>query len=388
MAQTNNINVNNLADTNKEIFEFKKKIQLSEGQRKAHYEEWDGEKKRNKDKLQQLKMEIKNLHVQLASTGQNTDSILRATMKYPKEMGALRNKKSGDEIIVVLDCKATDLKKKLDQLHHESKKCQNRMKMLADEYHTLLHRKTTFQVKKHAETAESLENTALSSLFQEICMLENQIHRVEMNLMEAEHVQKKYRIIQGSLLEDRVAFESSLVKVEENIKKQEAEIRHLKEIYGEALKLRDATRGTLVRQEFNTVNIARVREKELQDLRFQVEERRLELERLERRIFPIGRTLVHQESTSSLEGAQSADDSTANITTYFEKAFEKLKAATGETDPEDVLKIFQSQKETLSRLSYLRNITEKEKLELQRQKDSMVAKLEAFKFAEVKDNEQ
>lgn len=43
-------------------------------------------------------------------------------MKYPKEMGALRNKKSGDEIIVVLDCKATDLKKKLDQLHHESKK--------------------------------------------------------------------------------------------------------------------------------------------------------------------------------------------------------------------------------------------------------------------------
>lgn len=60
----------------------------------------------------------------------------------------------------------------------------------------------------------------------------------------------------------------------------------------------------------------------------------------------------------------------------------------GETDPEDVLKIFQSQKETLSRLSYLRNITEKEKLELQRQKDSLVAKLEAFKFAEVKDNEQ
>jgi septation ring formation regulator EzrA len=49
-----------------------------------------------------------------------------------------------------------------------------------------------------------------------------------MNLMEAEHVQKKYRIIQGSLLEDRVAFESSLVKIEEDIKKQEAEIRHLK----------------------------------------------------------------------------------------------------------------------------------------------------------------
>lgn len=52
---------------------------------------------------------------------QNADSILRASTKYPKEMGALRNK-SGDEIIVILDCKATDLKKKLDQLRHESNK--------------------------------------------------------------------------------------------------------------------------------------------------------------------------------------------------------------------------------------------------------------------------
>jgi hypothetical protein len=55
------------------------------------------------------------------------------------------------------------------------------------------------------------------------------------------------------------------------------------------------------------------------------------LERLERHIFPVGRTLVHQESTGSLEGAQSAaDDSSSKVTTtYLEEAFEKLKAATG-----------------------------------------------------------
>jgi hypothetical protein len=60
----------------------------------------------------------------------------------------------------------------------------------------------------------------------------------------------------------------------------------------------------------------------------------------------------------------------------------------GETDVEDVFKRFLSQKETLSRLSYLRNIAEEEKQELQKQKDFMVTELEAFKFAEVKDNEQ
>jgi len=45
-------------------------LPVSEGQRKAHYEELDGEKKRNKDKIKQLKKEIKNLNGQLSATGQ------------------------------------------------------------------------------------------------------------------------------------------------------------------------------------------------------------------------------------------------------------------------------------------------------------------------------
>jgi hypothetical protein len=49
-----------------------------------------------------------------------------------------------------------------------------------------------------------------------------------MNLMEAEHIKKKYQIIQSSLQEDSVTFESSLQKIEEAIRKQESEVRHLK----------------------------------------------------------------------------------------------------------------------------------------------------------------
>ena len=61
-----------------------------------------------------------------------------------------------------------------------------------------------------------------------------------------------------------------------------------------------------------------------------MDERRQELERLERRIFPTSRTLMHQDSASSTDGAPSAmDDSIARITIYLEKAFETLKAVTG-----------------------------------------------------------
>lgn len=41
----------------------------------------------------------------------------------------------------------------------------------------------------------------------------------------------------------------------------------LQEVYGEALGSRDVTKGTLVRQELDAVNMAKSREKEVQDLR-------------------------------------------------------------------------------------------------------------------------
>lgn len=61
-------------------------------------------------------------------------------------------------------------------------------------------------------------------------MLENNIHKVEMNMMEAEHMHKKYRSIRGGLLEDSVLFESTLKKLERNIMKQDSEIKHLQVI--------------------------------------------------------------------------------------------------------------------------------------------------------------
>lgn len=86
----------------------------------------------------------------------------------------------------------------------------------------------TFVIELLKECCMCEDVSGLSSTIQEICTLENQIHRVEMNLMEAEHIKKKYRIIQGNLLEDSVAFESTLMKIEEAIKKQESEMMHLK----------------------------------------------------------------------------------------------------------------------------------------------------------------
>lgn len=63
-----------------------------------------------------------------------------------------------------------------------------------------------------------------------------------------------------------------------------------------------------------------------------MEERKIELENLERRIFPPGRAVVHQDSGAG-EGALAADQEATNqLVGVLDANFAKLKIATGKRD--------------------------------------------------------
>ncbi|XP_034233396.1 coiled-coil domain-containing protein 151 [Thrips palmi] len=370
------VDENDLNATNKNIIELKKKIQLSEGQRKAHYEECESEKKRNAEKIRQLKKEVKELRIKLSQPPTCDGNVLKKYCQNPKETCALREKKNEDAV-EIMDLKVIDLKKKLDLLRFRSKQHQEKMKSLADEYKKLLTKKQQSRLIKNKSEAQKERNT-----------LENHIHRIEMNMMEADHVKRKYLSIRASLLDDSVEFESSLRNMEDVIVKQDQEIKHLEDINNEALALRDSTKSMLLRQEASAMSISKARERQLQEFKMRVEERKSALEQLERRIFPTGRPVMQREdSQGTPDSGQVADDDCARKTTFYENAFLKLKEATGVTETEEVLQRFLGQKETKSRLTYLRKVTEDEKRKLEKRKEVMMAQLEAFKFAEVKDKE-
>ncbi|KAJ1523499.1 hypothetical protein ONE63_001351 [Megalurothrips usitatus] len=370
------VDESDLNATNKKIIELKKKIQLSEGQRKAHYEECESEKKRNAEKIRQLKKEVKELRIKLSQPPTCDSNVLKKYCHNPKETYALREKRKEDAV-EIMDLKVTDLKKKLDLLRYQSKQHQEKMKSLADEYKKLLQKKQQSRLIKNKSETQKERNT-----------LENHIHRIEMNMMEADHVKRKYLSIRASLLDDSVEFESSLRNMEDVIMKQELEIKHLEEINNEALALRDSTKTMLLRQEASAMSISKARERQLQEFKMRVEERKAALEQLERRIFPTGRPVIQREdSQGTPDSGQTADDDCARKTEFYESAFLKLKEATGVTETDEVLQRFLGQKETKSRLTYLRKVTEDEKRKLEKRKEVMMAQLEAFKFAEVKDKE-
>ncbi|XP_035789301.1 coiled-coil domain-containing protein 151-like [Anopheles albimanus] len=388
------LNAENLALTNKKIGELKKKVMLAEGQKKAYTEEWNDKRKAQNDRIAELRKEVRELTNKLsylhnpnsAKAQKNVQEIKR---RLPLPPGA----KSISSALQIVDLKIIDLHKQTDMVEDRIRKRDHSLKRLIEHYHTLIgYRDAKSDGSNPPETVEEDANRKL------ITRLENEIHRTTVQWMEAEHIRKKYRGIKSSLMHDAEKFESSLLDLEHAITEQQAEINKLEEVHKEAVQMRDSTKTILQRQEQTTHYSNKAREKQAQDFRRQVEERKLELERLERKIFSSGKTLIHQESVLSGSGEQGrggangiGDDGSGahdkDCASEMEQKFKKLMQATGVSAAGEVVDRFLAQREASARLTYLRTVTENEKKQLEAQRELMKAQLDAFKFADVKDSD-
>ncbi|XP_058063899.1 outer dynein arm-docking complex subunit 3 [Anopheles bellator] len=385
------LNAENLALTNKKIGELKKKVMLAEGQKKAYTEEWTDKKKVQNDRMTELRKEVRDLTNKLSYLHNPTSTkaqknVQEIKRRIPFPPGA----KSVAEALRIVDLKIIDLNKQTDIAEDRLRKQEIQFKQLLEHHHALVgYRDAKSDGTNPPETLEEDANRKL------ITRLENEIHRTTVQWMEAEHIRKKYRGIKSSLMHDAEKFESSLLELENAITEQQAEINKLEEVHKEAIQMRDSTKTILQRQEQSTHYSNKAREKQAQDFRRQVEERKLELERLERKIFSSGKTLIHQESIMSGSGeharGEGGDDGSClhdkDGASEMEQKFKKLMQATGVTAAGEVVERFLAQREASARLTYLRTVTENEKKQLEAQRELMKAQLDAFKFADVKDSD-
>lgn len=220
-----------------------------------------------------------------------------------------------------------------------------------------------------------------------ITRLENEIHKTEVQWTEAEHIRKKYRAIKSSLMMDSEKFESTLLQLEHAIREQQQEINQLNSVHQEAQQMRDTTKSILSKQEQTTISSNKTRDRQSQEFRRQVEERKSELERLERKIFATGTKIIHQESGAS-SGRIDDDDALARDNkATMEVIFKKLMTATGVTVSHELVDRFLAQREASARLTYLRNVTENDKKQLESQREVMTQQLDVFKFSDNRESE-
>ena len=388
------------ADMVKSIGEYKKKILLAEGQRKAYREEWEEERKLNSENITELKKTIKDLNSKLRFLNRpNCRSTQSSAAPPPGTMPTevvhkvdlIPGATSVADAVRLLDLKCIDLVKQIDLNHDRYLKKKALFDKLVEEYQTLLGSKN--QGKKSEVSAPVPETLVEDYNTKLICHLENEIHRTTVQWHEAEHICKKYRTIKGSLMTDSENFESNLEELEESLMAQQVELDRLKKIYEEAVEMRDQTKLVLLKQEQQANMSAKIREKQAVDFRRQVEERKSELERLERKIFSSGKTLMHQDSVGSGSGdlqtgkTEPDSDALATESGSLECTFKKIMEATGATETREVLTRFMAQREATTRLNFLRNTTEQSKKDLEEEREKLTASLDAFRFADIKENE-
>lgn len=357
---------------------------LSEGQKKAHTEEWETQKKTFTDKITELKKDIKDLTGKLEYVhNPSKKTAPKKKSQIPRKINLPVGAKSAEQGVQIVDLKVIfitvkeitfysnffqiiDLKKQTDMIGSKFQKRQEYFDKLVEEYQSLLQYKNNRS--GNVVPPETMEE---DSTRKQITHLENEIHRTSVQWMEAEHIRKKYRGIKASLMNDSEKFESSLLELEQAIMEQQAEINKLEAIHKEAMTMRDTTKYILQRQEMASNCSNRARDRQAIDFRRRVEDRKLELEKLERKIFSTGKTVVHQDSVTSDSG-EKADDpiaKTKDETSKMQDVFKKLMHATGVSSPNEIVDRFLAQKEALQRLNYLRTVTENEKKQLQSQRE-------------------
>lgn len=120
-----------------------------------------------------------------------------------------------------------DLTKQLDLLNEKYTKRKAYFDQIYAQYQDLLAEKneTPEAVEPAPSTVEEDENRKL------ICHLENEIHRTNVQWMEAEHIRKKYRSIRATLMADSEKFEKSLLELEKSITEQQTDIKRMQVHY-------------------------------------------------------------------------------------------------------------------------------------------------------------
>ncbi|KAB0801892.1 hypothetical protein PPYR_04531 [Photinus pyralis] len=368
-----------ISDVNKHILEIKKKIQLSEGQRKALFEVREAEYKGNCNEIAKLKKEISEILVLLNEQKSNRAQKRIKSGRLKSTVGALCEKPSWITQ-EMLDLHVIDKGKQHDLIRYQVRQKQLYLAKLAKEYQKLA-----------LEKGKKLLIQKVEIPFKNISTeLQNNMHAIKIQWREAAHVNTRYKDIMTSLQQDGARFEFNMKCIENQLCVQRTEIDRLQKIAEEASEMRGRARTALVQQEKSALNAAKSRDQQESEGRLLVEKGQQELEKLERRIFQSGKVPIRPETDSKLENNVVAEQSTPSPQNddVIVDIFESLKQGTGATTTEEVLERFRAQRETDSRLNNLRNNSEIEKRHLEKTQEVLNFELEQHKYAETRDEEQ
>ncbi|XP_042218658.1 outer dynein arm-docking complex subunit 3-like [Homarus americanus] len=354
--------------------DLRKKIQLSEGESKAFYEESEGEKQANKVAITALRAEIKLLHVKIEEANQGSErSVERVLQQRRRAVSAPVRVKKADGAIRASEYKLHDLVKRLNFLQHTTKQREERLESLKK------------QLGEAASERAQDEQRTITQLQQDLIGLENELDRVGVSVTEAEGVKRRYGAMVTALKGEAASYRTTLDNLQVRLAEEKDTLKNLRESRKNAERTRDSLRTRLHDVEECAYETKREREKRLFEFRRRAEERRAhDLGAAVDRRLSLLRTPTRRDSPTSALTHDSHEQVEAELEKY-QQVFTNLKEVLGVTSVDEVVERLTTQGNTREHLRQLRSVTLEEVTRLKQEKEQMHEELHRVKYATTED---
>jgi len=334
-----------------ELHNLKLRFELLEGDRKAYYETSQWAIRRNKDEINNYRIQNKMLSESLAKIKKReTEAQSRIMMTEVEKY----------------DQKVRDIQKKYDELHAEGK--QRELKLNKQ-------RNLLGYIKREAEVVNS--NAKDSQQAKDIRALENRLDKAVIKYNEAQSIRKTYELIVKRLQEERLNFDNQLSNLEKTIRAKKQDGAELEMMSRDANHAKEVAKVELAGFEQQINEDRKQREKDLSSRKEMV---KAKLEANDKTPLLTKSDDRNTEANNGTEANVPLDEMSEKTLTEYEEIMRLIKETTGVTDISEVIGKFQAQGETHEQLSRMQKANEQKIAELKAKKAALQKDEEDLKF--------
>jgi len=323
-------------NTAEELADLQSRFDLLQGDRKAFYEQSQLTLKQNKDTVDELRREQKELRTALSN--------------MTKERGGSETSAIHEAELTKVEQSLTLLRQRQNQVSCGNKAKEKALKLLEDELRDL-------------QRSSSRPAHEANPLMRQIRTLENRLDKAMIKYNEAQSIRKTYDQIVKRLKEERVNFDNQLGAIEATLHAKEHDYEELLLMSHDASHAKDVARVELAKLQSLVGEERKAREKELNERRNAVHAREemhtrmVERERARHDIVMEAKGDLSTEAEEALKKNlvtnalhhtlnQNVMEGEQQVMSAYEAAFRKIKEATGVGDVNEVIQKFMTQKDT------------------------------------------
>jgi len=346
------------------IEELKQKLALLDGDRKAFHENAEWTKRKNHEKIDQLRKENKDLRFHLKDLLAGDEKVLnKAFSGRQVEREALRNK-TGASAIEIVDLQHSDHMKKLNSLKHSNALKQKNLEELQTRYN---------QMVKDADEAVKTD-AGESETAVRLRLLENRLNKAELKCNEAITIQRTYNQIKSHLLQESLSYSNRLDDLEKQIIKSNHELKKYRVINKDAFVARENASNEFSKFEDKVYKERKQREVYLESMKKEAEQKKQQAERIDRRA-------TMRPSTPPEEASKEMTEAEREKIGSYEEAFEKIKEETGVNSMVEVVERYKGQGEKTERLEQDKSDAQEKIAKLKDEKENLMKKFEEMKYS-------